>query len=106
MAETVTRPRHLKPWPKFRSDAEADKWLQNADLTEYDLETGAAPFREWLAVLTEKAEAAPANSEVARTVKAVKVKPVKLKIVKAGVPGAKASKARKARSVARHRARA
>ena len=82
MAEAETRPRRLKPWPKFRSDAEADQWLQNADLTEYDLETGALPFREWLAVLTAKAEAARANGKVARNAKTVKAKAAKVKMGK------------------------
>ena len=51
MAETETRSRHLKPWPKFRSDAEADEWLQKADLTQYDLETANVPFKAWWAAM-------------------------------------------------------
>ncbi len=120
MAETETRSRHLKPWPKFRSDAEADEWLQKADLTQYDLETANVPFKAWWAAMVPGDT--PARSATkAMPVKAVKVKierakPPEVKVAKAEFPkvkiakarAAKAAKARKAKSVptGRHRARA
>ena len=29
-----------KPWPTLRSDEEAEKWLEEADLSEYDWDAG------------------------------------------------------------------
>lgn len=118
MAQTETKSRHLKPWPKFRSDAEADAWLQKADLTEYDLETANMRFKEWWAAITPGAASAKSATK-AMVVKAVKVKIVRAKpsevtvakveaakVKVAKVRAAKAAKARRAKTVptGRHRA--
>ncbi len=39
----------LKPFPKFASDAEAERFVETADLSQYDLMSGALPRDEWFA---------------------------------------------------------
>jgi hypothetical protein len=39
----------LKPFPKFMSDAEAERFVETADLSQYDLMAGALPRDEWFA---------------------------------------------------------
>ena len=39
----------LKPVPKFKSDAEAERFVETADLSEYDLFANASPRDEWFA---------------------------------------------------------
>jgi predicted DNA binding CopG/RHH family protein len=50
---TARRPRaepaRKKPYPTFQSGDEEQAFLDKADLTEYDLEIGFAPFEQWLA---------------------------------------------------------
>jgi predicted DNA binding CopG/RHH family protein len=43
-----------KPLPTFASDDEEQAFLDSADLTEYDLETGFKPFGEWLSEIEMK----------------------------------------------------
>ena len=38
-----------KPYPTFQDDDEEQAFLDMADLTEYDLDTGFKPFGDWLA---------------------------------------------------------
>jgi len=45
MASTPT-PRTLKTMPRWRDDDEADRWLQSANLNEYDLK--GEPLVDWL----------------------------------------------------------
>src|ERR1700728_4887225 len=42
------------PLPAFASDDEEQTFLDSADLTEYDLETGFKPFGEWLSEIEMK----------------------------------------------------
>ena len=49
-----------KPYPTFASDDDEQAFLDTADLTEYDLETGFRPVAEWLA----DAEAARKDARV------------------------------------------
>ena len=39
----------LKPFPNFASDAEAERFVETADLSQYDLMGGALPRDEWFA---------------------------------------------------------
>ena len=39
----------LKPVPEFKSDAEAERFVETADLSEYDLFANASPRDEWFA---------------------------------------------------------
>ena len=39
----------LKPVPQFKSDAEAERFVETADLSHYDLMAGALPRDEWFA---------------------------------------------------------
>ena len=39
----------LKPFPKLASDAEAERFVETADLSQYDLMAGALPRDEWFA---------------------------------------------------------
>jgi predicted DNA binding CopG/RHH family protein len=39
----------LKPVPKFATDAEAERFVATADLSQYDLMAGALPRDEWFA---------------------------------------------------------
>ena len=39
----------LKPFPKFATDAEAERFVEAADLSQYDLMAGALPRDEWIA---------------------------------------------------------
>jgi predicted DNA binding CopG/RHH family protein len=39
----------LKPFPKFVSDAEAERFVETADLSQHDLMAGALPRDEWFA---------------------------------------------------------
>jgi len=41
----------LKPFPKFASDEEAERFLEQADLGEYELIAGGIPADEWFARL-------------------------------------------------------
>jgi hypothetical protein len=45
MASTPT-PQTLKTMPRWRDDDEADRWLQSANLNEYDLK--GEPLVDWL----------------------------------------------------------
>jgi len=44
---TTPAPHTLKKMPVWRNDDEADEWLQNANLNDYDLGP-AVPLVEWL----------------------------------------------------------
>jgi predicted DNA binding CopG/RHH family protein len=39
----------LKPFPTFASDAEAERFVETADLSQYDLMAGALPRDVWFA---------------------------------------------------------
>jgi len=39
----------LKPFPAFASDAEAERFVETADLSQYDLMAGALPRDVWFA---------------------------------------------------------
>jgi predicted DNA binding CopG/RHH family protein len=39
----------LKPFPKFASDREAERFVETADLSQYDLMAGALLREEWFA---------------------------------------------------------
>ena len=39
----------LTPFPKFASDAEAERFVETMDLSQYDLMAGALPRDEWFA---------------------------------------------------------
>ena len=39
----------LKPFPKFASDAEAERFVETTDLSQYDLMAGGLPRDEWFA---------------------------------------------------------
>lgn len=43
----------LKPFPKLASDAEAERFVETADLSQYDLMAGALPRDEWFAQAEE-----------------------------------------------------
>jgi hypothetical protein len=38
-----------KPFPKFASDTEAERFVETADLSQYDTMAGALPRDEWFA---------------------------------------------------------
>jgi hypothetical protein len=59
----------LKPVPKFKSDAEAERFVETADLSEYDLFANASPRDEWFAkfeALQEHAARLAARSKAAK----------------------------------------
>jgi predicted DNA binding CopG/RHH family protein len=39
----------LKPFPRFASDAEAERFVETTDLSQYDLIAGALPRDQWFA---------------------------------------------------------
>jgi hypothetical protein len=43
----------LKPFPKFASDAEAERYVETTDLSQYDLMAGALPRDQWFAQAEE-----------------------------------------------------
>jgi predicted DNA binding CopG/RHH family protein len=43
----------LKPFPKLASDAEAERFVETADLSQYDLTAGAVPRDQWFAQAEE-----------------------------------------------------
>jgi predicted DNA binding CopG/RHH family protein len=43
----------LKPFPKFASDAEAERFVETTDLSQYDLMAGALPRDQWFAQAEE-----------------------------------------------------
>jgi hypothetical protein len=69
----------LKPVPKFKSDAEAERFVETADLSEYDLFANASPRDEWFAkfeALQEHAARLAARRKAAKA-KAVPTAPRK-----------------------------
>ena len=64
----------LKPVPKFKSDAEAERFVETADLFEYDLLADASPRDEWFAKFEALHEHAAHAKRVAARRKAAKAK--------------------------------
>ena len=64
----------LKPVPKFKSDAEAERFVETADLSEYDLLADASPRDEWFAKFEALHEHAAHAKRVAARRKAAKAK--------------------------------
>ena len=64
----------LKPVPKFKSDAEAERFVETADLSEYDLLANASPRDEWFAKFEALHEHAAQAKRVAARRKAAKAK--------------------------------
>jgi len=61
-----TEPARKKPYPTFRGDDEEQAFLDKADLSEYDLETGFAPLEEWLAAAEAMHKDASVNLRLPR----------------------------------------
>lgn len=64
----------LKPVPKFKSDAEAERFVETADLSEYDLLANASLRDEWFAKFEALHEHAAHAKRVAARRKAAKAK--------------------------------
>jgi len=65
----------LKPFPGFASDEEAERFLAEADLSQYDLLSGGLPADEWLARLDTMYKDARVNLRLPRaTIEAYKQK--------------------------------
>ena len=64
----------LKPVPKFKSDAEAERFVETADLSEYDLLANASRRDEWFAKFEALHEHAAHAKRVAARRKAAKAK--------------------------------
>ncbi len=64
----------LKPVPKFKSDAEAERFVETADLSEYDLFANASPRDEWFAKIEALHEQAAQAKRLAARRKAAKAK--------------------------------
>ncbi len=71
-----------KPYPKFDSDDAEQTFLDTADLSEYDLETGFRPFDEWLA----DAEAARKDARVNLRLPKALIEAYRAKAEARGVP--------------------
>jgi predicted DNA binding CopG/RHH family protein len=68
MAKAANQPRTepARKNPTFRSDDKEQAFLDKADLSEYDLETGFAPLEEWLAAAEAVHKDARVNLRVPR----------------------------------------
>jgi hypothetical protein len=64
----------LKLVPKFKSDAEAERFVETADLSEYDLFANASPRDEWFAKFEALHEHAAQAKRLAARRKAAKAK--------------------------------
>ncbi len=64
----------LKPVPKFKSDAEAERFVETADLSEYDVLANASPRDEWFAKFEALHEHAADAKRLAGRRKAAKAK--------------------------------
>ena len=65
-----------KPFPELRTDEEAEDWLQNADLTEYDLsDMKKAPF-----------ELAPKDATISLRLPAALLATLKTRAAEANMP--------------------
>jgi hypothetical protein len=65
----------LKPVPKFKSEAEAERFVETADLSEYDVLANASPRDEWFAKFEALHEHAADAKRLAVRRKAAKAKP-------------------------------
>jgi hypothetical protein len=64
----------LKPVPRFKSDAEAERFVETANLSEYDLFANASPRDEWFARFEALHQQAAQAKRMAARRKAAKAK--------------------------------
>jgi len=65
----------LKPVPKFKSDAEAERFCETADLSQYDAFANASSRDQWFAKFEALREHADHAKRLAGRRKAPKTKP-------------------------------